>query len=189
MKKTLLLSIVTASFILNGCGEKTKEATTKAASEVSQAVKEDTKHAVQKAKEVTTKVVKNAKEKATEVVQDVKQKAHEVKEDIKEETKEVVQKAKAKVAEVTHKTEEKTDTTGKVLFAKCVACHGADGKNKALNVSALIAGQSASDIATKLQEYKAHKRDVSGMGATMSAQVTSLSDDDIKALAEYISSL
>ena len=202
MKKFTILSIVTASLLLSGCGEKTKEATTKAASEVSRAVKEDTQHVVQKAKDVTKEVVAKAKDKATEVVKDVKQKAHEVKEDIKSETKEMVQKAKDKISvikeedpkkveevkqDMTKKAEANVDA--KALFGKCVACHGVDGKNKALNVSAVIAGQSASDIETKLQEYKANKRNVAGMGATMSSQAVSLSDEDIKALATYISTL
>jgi len=211
MKKFTILSIVTASLLLSGCGDKTKEATTKAASEVSQAVKEDTQHAVQKAKDVTKEVVAKAKDKATEVVKDVKQKAHEVKEDIKSETKDMVQKAKDKISDIKEEAPKKveevkqdvakkaeavtasktaeTTVDAKALFGKCVACHGADGKNKALNVSAVIAGQSASDIETKLQEYKAHKRNVTGMGATMSAQAASLSDEDIKALATYISAL
>ena len=77
----------------------------------------------------------------------------------------------------------------KALFGRCAACHGADGKTKALNVSAVIAGNSASDIESTLQEYKAGTRNVSGMGATMKSQVASLSDEDIKALATYISTL
>lgn len=74
-------------------------------------------------------------------------------------------------------------------YAACSACHGADGKTVALGKSAVIAGQAAADIETKLKEYKAGTRDVTGMGATMKPQAANLSDDQIKALADYISKL
>lgn len=74
-------------------------------------------------------------------------------------------------------------------YAACSACHGADGKTVALGKSAVIAGQAAADIETKLKAYKAGTRDVTGMGATMKSQAANLSDDQIKALADYISKL
>lgn len=80
-------------------------------------------------------------------------------------------------------------TAAPAAFAACSACHGADGKTVALGKSAVIAGQAAADIETKLKEYKAGTRDVTGMGATMKPQAANLSDDQIKALADYISKL
>jgi len=78
---------------------------------------------------------------------------------------------------------------GKAIFAKCASCHGADGKTKALGKSEIIAGQPAADLEKKIQEYKAGTRNVAGMGMLMKGQVGSLSDEDIKAVAAYISSL
>lgn len=80
-------------------------------------------------------------------------------------------------------------TAAPAAYAACSACHGADGKTVALGKSAVIAGQAAADIETKLKEYKAGTRDVTGMGATMKPQAANLSDDQIKALADYISKL
>ena len=78
---------------------------------------------------------------------------------------------------------------GAAAYAACGACHGADGKTAALGKSAVIAGQSAADIESKLKEYKAGTRDVTGNGALMKGQAATLSDDQIKALADYISKL
>jgi cytochrome c553 len=82
-----------------------------------------------------------------------------------------------------------TAADGAAAYAACGACHGADGKTAALGKSAVIAGQSAADIESKLKEYKAGTRDVTGNGALMKGQVATLSDDQIKALAIYINSL
>ena len=78
---------------------------------------------------------------------------------------------------------------GKELFAKCAGCHGADGKQKALGKSALIAGEKASDLAEKISAYKAGTRNVTGMGALMKGQVATMSDADIEAVSNYISGL
>ncbi|MBD3843091.1 MAG: zinc-ribbon domain-containing protein, partial [Campylobacterales bacterium] len=59
---------------------------------------------------------------------------------------------------------------GAAAYAACGACHGADGKTAALGKSAIIAGQSAADIESKLKEYKAGTRDVTGNGALMKGQ-------------------
>lgn len=78
---------------------------------------------------------------------------------------------------------------GAALYKKCAACHGADGKKPALNKSAVIAGQSASELTASLTAYRNGSRNVSGMGALMKGQVGSMSDAQIAALAEYISGL
>ena len=77
----------------------------------------------------------------------------------------------------------------KALYAKCAACHGADGKRKALGKSAAIAGMSKEELIKKLQGYKAGTLNQYGMGALMKAQVSSLSQKDMEALAAYIANL
>ena len=77
----------------------------------------------------------------------------------------------------------------KVLYAKCAACHGADGKRKALGKSAAIAGMSKEELVKKLQGYKAGSLNLYGMGALMKAQVSGLGQKDIEALADYIANL
>jgi len=75
---------------------------------------------------------------------------------------------------------------GADIYAKCKGCHGADGSKEALGVGAPLKGQSASDIVKKLHGYK----DGSYGGSKksiMKGQANRLSDDEMKAVAEYIS--
>ena len=77
---------------------------------------------------------------------------------------------------------------GSELFAKCKGCHGADGSKPALGVSAPIKGQSAVELEKKMNGYK----DGSYGGAKKSmmvGQVSKLTPEEVKALADYISKL
>ncbi|WP_456433638.1 c-type cytochrome [Nitratifractor sp.] len=78
---------------------------------------------------------------------------------------------------------------GQALFTKCQGCHGADGKTKALGKSNPIAGLPADEIVKDLEGYKAGTLNKHGMGAVMKTQAGALSEDDMKALADYISKL
>ena len=78
---------------------------------------------------------------------------------------------------------------GAALYKACAGCHGADGKQKALGKSPAIAGQDAAEVEKKLKAYKAGTLNAFGSGTVMQGQVASSSDEDIKALAEYISKL
>ncbi|ADD67786.1 cytochrome c class I [Denitrovibrio acetiphilus DSM 12809] len=76
---------------------------------------------------------------------------------------------------------------GSSEYVKCKGCHGSDGSKAPLGVdSAIIKGQSKAEIANKLKGYK----DDTYGGAKksiMKSQSKRLSDDDIAALADYIS--
>ncbi len=74
------------------------------------------------------------------------------------------------------------------LFSKCAGCHGNKAQNKALGVSKVIAGWDAKKIENALQGYKDGTYGGS-MKSIMKTQVNSLSDDDLKSLAKYISKL
>jgi len=78
---------------------------------------------------------------------------------------------------------------GKAKFAKCAGCHGQNGEKKALGKSEVIAGWDAAKVEKALQGYKAGTLNTHGMGGLMKGQVASYSDEDIKAVAAYISSL
>jgi len=78
---------------------------------------------------------------------------------------------------------------GKALYAKCAGCHGADGSQKALGKSNPIKGWEAAKVEEALKGYKAGTLNTHGMGGVMKGQVAAMSDEDIKALAAYISSL
>lgn len=77
---------------------------------------------------------------------------------------------------------------GKAVYSACAGCHGADGKLEALSVSPVIAGQSKDDLMMKIKGYKDGSFG-GAMKATMAPMVANLNDDQIAAVAEYISGL
>ncbi len=171
MKKLVIISVATVAVLtFSGCGNKSDEGSKNVVTEAATKAVETTKEAAAK----TTEAVKETAQKAAEATKEAASKATEAASGAMDKAKEAASGGNAK---------------GKELYAKCVSCHGADGKTKALGKSEVIAGQSAADLEKKIQEYKAGTRNVAGMGMLMKGQVSSLSDEDIKAIAEYISSL
>jgi len=214
MKKITLLSLVAATVLFTGCGEDAKKAAADAASAVTDTVKEHATAAMDSAKSAAADAVEATKAKAVEAASEVREAASAKVADATQALKEKAAEATEKVTGVVKQTAERvidpskevgaadatpaettqsattTDSaSGKVAFAKCAGCHGADGKTKALGKSEIIAGQSVADLETKLAAYKAGTRNVAGMGMLMKGQVSAMSDEDIKAVAEYISSL
>lgn len=194
MKNITLLSLVVASLLFTACGEKTKEVAMEATNKVTEAVKEDTASAVEATKKAASEATEASKAKVAEVAMVSKMQADEAAQALKDR---VV--AATAVASATASTTESVKSTatsvvvdnaaGKAAYAKCAGCHGADGKTKALGKSAVIAGDGAVDLETKIAAYKAGTRNVAGMGMLMKGQVTSMDEVAIKAVAAYISSL
>ena len=215
MKKLTVLSIVAASLLLVGCGESSTGAEAKAAATpVAEKAADATAAHAEKAADATAshteKAVEATKAAATEAKEAVVEKAAEVKDAVAEKATEATAAVAATATAAVEKTKEAAsavaekataavsdakeavtggDDAGKALFAKCAGCHGADGKTAALGKSAVIAGQAAADLETKIAGYKAGTLNTAGMGALMKGQVASMSDDDIKAVATYISGL
>ncbi|TJY59887.1 cytochrome c [Sinimarinibacterium sp. CAU 1509] len=67
--------------------------------------------------------------------------------------------------------------------ALCTACHGEAGAKPIAPTYPVLAGQYGDYLAQALHEYKAGTR----KNAVMGAQAAMLSDDEIKALADYFS--
>jgi len=78
---------------------------------------------------------------------------------------------------------------GSALFQKCVACHGAKAEKAALGKSEVIAGWKADKTLDALKGYKAGTRNTKGMGAIMKGQTATLSDADMKTIADYVAGL
>lgn len=76
----------------------------------------------------------------------------------------------------------------KALYAKCSGCHGANGEKKALGKSAVIKGWEVQKTIDALNGYKNGSYG-GAMKSLMKGQVTKLSADETKAIAEYISTL
>ena len=202
MKKLTLFLLVAVAVLFTACGEDEKkraaeakviavkaaaDAATKAAEEkaaADAAAKAAEEKAAAKAAEdkaAADAATKAAEEKAA--AKAAEEKAAEAVEATKEVETETVAAVKEEVAPTAD------NIAGQAAYAKCSGCHGKDGKTKALGKSEVVAGQAVADLVTKLAEYKAGTRNVSGMGTLMKGQVASMSDDDIKAVSEYMSGM
>ena len=80
-------------------------------------------------------------------------------------------------------------SNGTDLYKQCVACHGIKGEKKALNRSEIIAGWDIAKTEIALQAYKAGTRNINGMGTLMKGKIAAYSNEEIHAVAEYISTL
>ncbi len=74
---------------------------------------------------------------------------------------------------------------GATLYAACAACHGEKGELKALDASKIIKDMSKADFTTALKGYKAGTYG-GAQKESMQPQAATLSDAQIKALADYI---
>ncbi len=70
----------------------------------------------------------------------------------------------------------------------CVACHGKDAKTPILPVYPKLAGQNAAYAEQQMRDIKSGARS-NGNTAAMKGIMPLVADDEIPALAEYISSL
>jgi len=145
-----------------------------------------------KANEVVAKATQSAKKSAKKILKKTEELAKQAQNN--ELVQKVAKKAKAGVAALSSMIpassviSKKQSPDAKKLFSKCAGCHGNKAQNKALGVSHVIAGWDAKKIENALHGYKAGTYG-GAMKAVMQGQASSLSDSDIKALAEYISKL
>ena len=70
----------------------------------------------------------------------------------------------------------------------CVACHGPDAKTPILPQYPKIAGQNKEYALQQLKDIKSGARN-NGMSAAMAATMAAVSDEEMDALATYISGL
>ena len=194
MKKITLLSLVAAAVLFTACGEDAKKEAAEATAKTTEIAKETATEAVNVAKEKTAEVAVEAEKAAVEVKAAVEKKTADAAQALKDRAAATTEAAKETASETVAAVQEAVapaanNAAGEAAYAKCAGCHGADGKTKALGKSEVVAGQPAADLASKIAEYKAGTRNVSGMGMLMKGQVASMSDDDIKAVSEYMSAM
>ncbi len=79
---------------------------------------------------------------------------------------------------------------GKALYTAkgCMACHGADAKSPIMPAYPKIAGQSKEYVTQQMKDIKSGARN-NGQTAAMKGIMASVSEDEITALAEYLSGL
>ena len=78
-------------------------------------------------------------------------------------------------------------SNGAALYKKCAGCHGVHGEKRALGKSDIIQGLSQRKIENELFEFRDEKVDSDEM--IMKMQVKNFTNDQIKAVAKYISNL
>ena len=79
---------------------------------------------------------------------------------------------------------------GEALYAEkgCNTCHGRSGNEPIVPTYPRIAGQNREYLVRQMQDIKDGSRD-NGASAALRALVANLSDDDIAAIADYLSKL
>jgi len=78
--------------------------------------------------------------------------------------------------------------SGADTYKRCAGCHGVNGEKKALGKSATITGWDVEKTVAALKGYKDGSYG-GAMKGVMKGQVVRLSDADIQALAQHISTL
>jgi cytochrome c len=79
---------------------------------------------------------------------------------------------------------------GAALYAAkgCSACHGPDAKSPVMPVYPKLAGQSAAYALQQMKDIKSGAR-ANGMAAAMKAIIAGVSEDEMKQIADWLSSL
>ena len=170
-KATAVLStaILGSALFLAGCYGETDEAKTVAAPAAEQNAM-DVKQPMPAAEPKATLQPAPAPAPVAEMPAAVEEKVMEVKEaEVKEaEVKEVV-----------------AAVSGEKAYATCVGCHGAKGEG---GVGPRLNNQTVADIIAKLEKYKSGEQ-VGPMTGMMAPMAAGLSADDMKAIAEYVTTL
>ncbi|MBU1667744.1 c-type cytochrome [bacterium] len=78
---------------------------------------------------------------------------------------------------------------GEELYKNCAGCHGDNGQKKALQQSAPIGGQASDTTIKQLTAYKNGELNQYGLGNIMKMQLLTLTEENIRDLANYIAKL
>ncbi|MSN96471.1 c-type cytochrome [Campylobacter sp. FMV-PI01] len=80
-------------------------------------------------------------------------------------------------------------TDGATIYKKCVACHGAKAEKVYLNKIPALNTLEPDFMIESMKKYKSGEKNEFKMGAIMKGQMATLSEEDMKAVAEYIQTL
>ena len=193
MKKITLFSLVAVTVLFTACGEETKKAVEEInKTKVAEAVKKDTVSVFEDAKTKMAEAAAAAKVAAAKMAEDAKVEAERMAAEAAAKAEELKAAAEVEAVELKETAEAKaTEAMASLImpaaYDKCKGCHGDDGKTAALGKSAVIGGQDKEAIIASMNAYKAGTKNEVGMGALMKGQAASMSDEDIEAVAEYLS--
>jgi cytochrome c553 len=141
--------------------------------------------AISQKKEVATPTEKIAQETQT-----VESKVKTVVQDSSKAVEKEIEQAKTNVVKTVEPVKSVTavKVNGAAVFKVCASCHGANAEKKAMNKSQVIKGWESAKTIAAINGYKDGTYG-STMKGVMKAQVSRLSDAEIKAVAKYISNL
>ena len=79
---------------------------------------------------------------------------------------------------------------GAALYSSkaCIACHGIDAKTSTTDAIPKLAGQNKTYLVQQMKDFKSGARN-NGQAAQMTGIIGNVSDEEIEALAEYLSGL
>lgn len=174
----------------------TTETINKTVDSAAQVVKETAESVIKttdSAIESTSSKIEEAKEATKQIVTETKEVASKAAEEAKKMFDSGMEKASDKIEDVKEKAVEEpvaaaSSVNAEALYKACAACHGLNGEKPALGKSQIIAGWDKEKTIEAMNGYK----DGSYGGAMkniMKGQVTSKTDLEIEALAEFISKM
>ena len=200
MKMKIALSIVVALFLI-GCSDESSKT-----SDVQSAKTEEVK-SVEVGQDTNAVADKTASDKVDEAVHELKESAKDAADEMADKTNEAVANAADGAKDVANSVSDSaaevattmtdamtsmmpgsSSTSGEEIFKVCSSCHGLNAEKSALGKSQIIRGWAASKIENALHGYQDGTYGAS-MKAVMKGQVSKLDNDDIEAVAEYISKL
>jgi cytochrome c553 len=181
-----ILFLALSALLFLGCSQEKKQESHKA-TEVKAEVQTPVKNTA--VKETAVKEVPQTVEtNKTAVVKEVAVTTKQEQTPIVEKKVVEVKKVKTEVVPKEVAVVQKATVNGVVVFKKCIGCHGANAEKKALNKSQVIKGWDAQKVLTALHGYKDGTYGGT-MKSVMKSQISNLSDDELKAVAEHISKL
>ncbi len=187
MKKVLFSSIILTTILFTGCDTQNQDGSNEEKSSgILDIVTQEANKIVEQVKQSTDTLVQEATKQGIPAIdtikEDITKKVEEVKKEVEVVAKDVQQKVEAVSKAV------QPQDKGAQLYIKCSVCHGQNGEKPALNNSELIAGWDEQRIIDALKGYQ-NGTYGKNMKQIMAGQVSSLSETDIIALAQYISKL
>ncbi len=159
------------------------EETAQAAKKKTQELVDDAADTAKKAAENVTEVSQNITEEIAQTSQDIQKNVADSTEKISDELKQTTQEIQDAVA--TQNASSQSDGAS-IFKRKCASCHGSTAEKSALGKSQIIKGWESGKIVSALQGYKEGSYG-GAMKGLMASQVASLSQNDMEALANFIS--
>lgn len=180
----LSLTVIMGSAFLTACSEDSQQKTAEAIEDV----KQSTSEAYEEAKQTTQDAIDGTQEAVSDSVDSVKEAADTAGEEISDTAESVSETTKEAINEASEEVNETvaaSSVSGQEVYSTCVGCHGANGEG---GVGPKLAGQAEDALVAKLKTYRSGK-EIGPMSAMMIPNAQQLSDDEIEAVSNYITTL